>query len=220
MPGATASGCKTAHPRWSSWSPKRGENTNWWIWPLAWIQLTGGKATEQAVDFARRGASAEAPQTWDRLHTLAAVLAERGKLKEGAETLVKAMDLEDTLSARMEDWYVLGRIAELAGEAETAKGFYKRTGDDASVQLGEKSCLQAMAWTRTKALEGLDQLPSACPITRNAAGTGRPVWSRGRGQRAIDLAGSPGIRVADGHLDEEVLCRIQVALAVELMPVL
>ena len=83
-----------------------------------------GRAIVPALGFDQATVLAEG--SWPALHTLAALYAESGKSLEARTELLKCMDLAGHEEPSSVDWYVLGRIAENYGAAETAIADYKR----------------------------------------------------------------------------------------------
>jgi Flp pilus assembly protein TadD len=88
------------------------------------------------------------------LHTLATILAELGRTMEAKDALTQEFELRGAEELGVNEWYVLGRIAEQLGVPEAAKACYDR-----SVALGsakeaadEDTCT-ALALRRLKGLK-------------------------------------------------------------------
>jgi len=95
---------------------------------LAWSRLTLGRVGDEDIAAARRavaGASA-GMAAYAARHTLAALYAERGQVREAGETLVEGIEGSGGARPRPLDWYVLGRMAEQVGETEAAVLAYRR----------------------------------------------------------------------------------------------
>jgi len=90
-----------------------------WMKMVAGVDLAGALYdAEQAVDQAKTSQGAA--------NTLAAIRAEKGELRDAVVEIHRSTELtleDDTPSS---DWYVLGRIYELAGLREDAIAAYQR----------------------------------------------------------------------------------------------
>ena len=75
-------------------------------------QITEASAAERHLDAAR-------------LHTLAMVEAELGKLVDARESLHSLMDLQPQLEPRPADWLILGRLAEQCELWQAADEYYR-----------------------------------------------------------------------------------------------
>lgn len=89
----------------------------------AWYRLVigqpGPEATEEAQKAARDGSSS----SW---HTLATAYAEEGRAAEAHDALLKAMAADGRGRPSSDDWYVIGRIAQLYGEDDAAQRAFER----------------------------------------------------------------------------------------------
>jgi tetratricopeptide (TPR) repeat protein len=93
----------------------------------AWYRLIvgqGGKETTSMAEMAARkdGSSAS-------VHTLATAYAEEGRPAAAHDALIRAMKLGGRDRPGSDDWYVIGRIAELYGEPEAAVLAYERVAE-------------------------------------------------------------------------------------------
>jgi tetratricopeptide (TPR) repeat protein len=93
----------------------------------AWLALFRGKDFDQAIDDARKAA---ADNTWETLHTLAALYAETGKSAEARQALLQGMERRFSDQPSSGDWFVLGRIAENYGVKDAAVVAYKKVKQD------------------------------------------------------------------------------------------
>jgi tetratricopeptide (TPR) repeat protein len=93
---------------------------------VAWMTLftgdEGGRGLRdalRAVDLSQHGDSGS-------LHTLATLYAESGKTGEARETIMQALELDESSEPESAIWCVFGRIAQEYGEYDVAKKFYER----------------------------------------------------------------------------------------------
>jgi hypothetical protein len=95
----------------------------------AWYAALLGDVDEATLELARKGAESgrSAP-----LHTLATVLVELERPKEARSALLKSMARGGRQVPDSDDWYVLGRMAELYGCPDAARLAYERVQDDHS----------------------------------------------------------------------------------------
>jgi transglutaminase-like putative cysteine protease len=93
---------------------------------LAWLLLVRGHADEQALELAQRAAQQPKGKTHGVLHTLGALLAERGRTSEAYQVMMQAINAADEPVPEAVDWYVFGRMAEQYGLPEVARGLYAR----------------------------------------------------------------------------------------------
>ena len=93
---------------------------------LAWLLLVRGHADDQALELAQRAAQQPRGKTHGVLHTLGALLAERGRTSEAYQVMVQAINAADEAVPDEADWYVFGRMAEQYGLPEVARGLYAR----------------------------------------------------------------------------------------------
>ena len=93
---------------------------------LAWLLLVRGHADEQALELAQRAAQQPKGKTHGVLHTLGALLAERGRPTEAYQVMVQAINAGEGSAPGEADWYVFGRMAEQYGLPEVARGLYAR----------------------------------------------------------------------------------------------
>jgi len=101
-------------------TPERGDYNN-----AAWYGLLAGNL-EHAMENAQKATAGEKGRGGPAsLHTLAAVYAEKGKSLEAREALLSSMEQRQHDQPQDEDWYVLGRIAEIYGVREAAIAAYK-----------------------------------------------------------------------------------------------
>lgn len=102
-------------------TPERADYNN-----AAWYGLLAGNL-EHAMENAQKATAGERGRgAAASLHTLAAVYAEKGKTLEAREALLNSMEQRQHDQPRDEEWYVLGRIAEVYGVREAAIAAYKR----------------------------------------------------------------------------------------------
>jgi transglutaminase-like putative cysteine protease/Tfp pilus assembly protein PilF len=93
---------------------------------LAWLLLVRGHADEQALELAQRAAQQPRGKTHAVLHTLGALLAERGRTSEAYQVMTQAINAADEPVPEEADWYVFGRMAEQYGLPDVARGLYAR----------------------------------------------------------------------------------------------
>ena len=93
---------------------------------LAWLLLVRGHADEQAIELAQRAIQLPEGKSHAVLHTLGALLAERGRVSEAYQVMVQAINAEEQSVPEAGDWYVFGRMAEQYGLPEVARGLYAR----------------------------------------------------------------------------------------------
>ena len=93
----------------------------------AWLALFRGKDFDQAIDDARKATS---DNSWETLHTLAALYAETGKSTEARQALLKGIERRFADQPSSSDWFVLGRIAENYGVKDAAVLAYKKVKQD------------------------------------------------------------------------------------------
>lgn len=89
----------------------------------AWTGLFVG-ATPRDLEYAQRAVDIE--QNPSRLHTLASVYAELGKLNEASRTLQQLLSQRKDHEPAEEDWFIVGRIAEELGLKDAAKSAYQK----------------------------------------------------------------------------------------------
>jgi tetratricopeptide (TPR) repeat protein len=104
---------------------KEGKGTAWEQNVIAWNDLFLGKPTESDIDAALKAVQLS-DRNWSYMHTLACLYAEIGKLKEADEILVQAMDSANFDDPNSSFWYAFGRLAEQAGELDSARADYAR----------------------------------------------------------------------------------------------
>ena len=95
---------------------------------LAWYAMALGKSDATAVDHARQAVHLSQRKDPSYLHTLAAVLADAGKVEEARETLMELLELEIDKQPSAVDWFVVGRIAEQYEDLEAARAAYSKVG--------------------------------------------------------------------------------------------
>jgi transglutaminase-like putative cysteine protease len=93
---------------------------------LAWLLLVRGHADDEALELAQRAAQQPRGKTHAVLHTLGALLAERGRTSEAYQVMTQAINASDEAVPDAVDWYVFGRMAEQYGLPEVARGLYAR----------------------------------------------------------------------------------------------
>ncbi|HEX2569310.1 MAG TPA: DUF3857 domain-containing protein [Polyangia bacterium] len=116
---------------------------------LAWSELVSGHGDAAALGLAERAVALTKRKDASALHTLAALTAVNGKPLAAYQILLERMALNDQAEPDFNDWYVLGLIAEGAGEKDEAIAAYRRAvshRDDSSWSSS------ALAQTRLKAL--------------------------------------------------------------------
>lgn len=118
---------------------------------LAWSFLINGNANDQALDFARRALLLRPEGNAAAMHTLAAILAERGEVSESLELINKMLKDDDRDELRSEDWYVFARISELFGERDLALDRYRKVKPPAKEEVMGDSC-RFLADRRVRAL--------------------------------------------------------------------
>jgi tetratricopeptide (TPR) repeat protein len=91
---------------------------------LAWLRLSRGDASDETQAAAERGVELTRRRSYAVLHTLASVLAERDRPEQAREVLVEAMEQRDDQEAGDTEIYVMGRIAETFGLADSARRLY------------------------------------------------------------------------------------------------
>jgi len=123
---------------------------------IGWLSLFGEKPNESDVEAALKSAQLS-NNAWGVLHTLGCVYAEIGKLKEAREVLVQAMDSAKFDEPESDFWYAFGRIAEQAGERESALADYARVTEPEN-PLDLLASAYRLAQIRIKAMGG----PAKC----------------------------------------------------------
>jgi len=92
---------------------------------IAWHSLFIGKPKESDVDAVLK-ATQLSNNSWYYLHTLGCIYTELGRLRDARDVLVQAIDSANYAEPDENFWYAFGRIAEEAGERETALSYYRR----------------------------------------------------------------------------------------------
>jgi tetratricopeptide (TPR) repeat protein len=92
---------------------------------LAWGALFRPPVTEQALRDAQQSLADGAPNP-ARLHTLAMLYAELGRIREARDVLWQVMDVAGTPEPNAPIWLVVGRIAEQIGATDAAITAYSR----------------------------------------------------------------------------------------------
>jgi Tfp pilus assembly protein PilF len=92
---------------------------------VAWYSLFAGGPADSDLETALKAAQLS-DNNAGVLHTLGCLYAERGRLKEAREVLVQAMDSGNFESPDSDFWYAFGRVAEQAGERDSALADYAR----------------------------------------------------------------------------------------------
>jgi tetratricopeptide (TPR) repeat protein len=92
---------------------------------VAWMKLTAGVDLAGARYDAEKSVEDE-PDYRNAANTLAAIRAESGDLREAVVEIHRATELSREDSPPPADWYVLGRIYELAGLRDDAIAAYRR----------------------------------------------------------------------------------------------
>lgn len=90
----------------------------------AWLSLFNGTVDDRILDLAQQ-AGKEKPNG-AVLHTLATIMAERGKPAESIQALRRSLQARNSVAFETHDWYVLGRLAELCRLPEAAIRYYQR----------------------------------------------------------------------------------------------
>jgi tetratricopeptide (TPR) repeat protein len=93
---------------------------------LAWYELITGKVGADALDHARRAVEASRKSDRGSMHTLACVQAELGDAAEAYRSIVAAVELSESGELEADDWYVIGRLAEVYGLPAAARTAYAR----------------------------------------------------------------------------------------------
>lgn len=93
---------------------------------LAWNQVVLGSLDEATVALARQAVEMSQHGEPGILHTLATVLAERGRTTEARQVLLEAMQKAADDDPSSSDWYVLGRIAEQLGAPDAATAAFRK----------------------------------------------------------------------------------------------
>lgn len=107
---------------------------------LAWARLINGNFDDQTLEFARRALLLKPDGNAAALHTLAAILAERGEVSESLELLNKMLRDDNREELRSEDWYVFARISEQFGERSLALDRYRKVTPPGKQELTGDSC--------------------------------------------------------------------------------
>ena len=95
---------------------------------VAWTCLFGNGDIEKGLRLARTSVKLSNGKP-SYLHTLAALYAEVGRIREAREALIQSMEADGKVVPDENDWYVLGRIAEELGEIETAIHAYRKVNE-------------------------------------------------------------------------------------------
>jgi len=93
---------------------------------LAWNSLFLHTADADDVAMARKAVEASHRHNRAHLNTLAAVLADQGKITEAHDVLIESWRWMGRDGPWPDDFYVLGRIAEQVGRREEAIQFYRQ----------------------------------------------------------------------------------------------
>jgi len=96
---------------------------------LAWYELVSGDTTRAALEHAEQAARLSEYKDRSRLHTLATAYAEGERPVEAYQAILLAADSGPTGELAPEDWYVIGRLAEIYGFPDLAREYYGRVGD-------------------------------------------------------------------------------------------
>ncbi|MCP4867435.1 MAG: DUF3857 domain-containing protein [Proteobacteria bacterium] len=89
----------------------------------AWYRLIVGQPGPEATEEAQKAARDGSSSSW---HTLATAYVEEGRAAEAHDALLRAMSAGDRSRPSSDDWYVIGRIAQLYGEPEAARRAFER----------------------------------------------------------------------------------------------
>jgi tetratricopeptide (TPR) repeat protein/transglutaminase-like putative cysteine protease len=127
---------------------------------LAWAQVEAGWVSPQTLEYARNATQDPTFQTRESMHTLAAVLAELGRVAEAREALQKSLDLDGADEPWPQDWYVLGRIAEKLDDPQVAETRYALVRATAAHENPDKSACALLAQSR---IQFLDPAAPAAP---------------------------------------------------------
>jgi len=138
---------------------------------LAWLLLVRGRADEQALELAQRAAQQPKGKTHGVLHTLGALLAERGRPNEAYQAMVQAIDAGEESAPQGADWYVFGRMAEQYGLPDVARGLYARVEKPTDL---EAFSTYHLAQARLAAMGAPGAPPPAAHPAPRAAGTEKP----------------------------------------------
>jgi tetratricopeptide (TPR) repeat protein len=107
---------------------------------VAWMKLTWGVDLPGALYDVKRSVDLE-KESRAAANTLAAIEAERGELRDAVKDIQHAVELAGVDEPAGADWYVLGRIYELAGLRDDAIAAYQRfhtyNPDDLIVSTGQ-----------------------------------------------------------------------------------
>jgi tetratricopeptide (TPR) repeat protein len=93
---------------------------------LAWLSLFLRTANADDVEMARKAVEGSNRRGRAQLNTLAAVLADNGKVAEAHEVLLESWRWMGRDGPWPDDFYILGRIAEQVGRREEAIQYYRQ----------------------------------------------------------------------------------------------
>jgi tetratricopeptide (TPR) repeat protein len=93
---------------------------------IAWLALFLRTVDDDDVALARKAVELSERRSRPELNTLAAVLADRGKVAEARDVLVESWRWMGVDGPQVSDFYVLGRIAEQVGRRAEAIDFYRK----------------------------------------------------------------------------------------------
>jgi tetratricopeptide (TPR) repeat protein len=105
----------------------------------AWNAVLRGTVDDAALGWAQQ--AAQNGHSSAALHTLASLYAEMGRVKESQQVLAQSIAVRVADEPRSEDWYVVGRLAEVCGLGETARAAYGRVPPDKEGRLDSTAIL-------------------------------------------------------------------------------
>jgi tetratricopeptide (TPR) repeat protein/transglutaminase-like putative cysteine protease len=115
---------------------------------LAWARLCLGDAGDSTLASARRSVDMSNRRDATALHTLAAVLAERGEPEQAREALIESLDHRGTEGLGDHDRYVLARLAESHAFLDIARDLYRQIKRPEGGTGGSESSSYALAQRR------------------------------------------------------------------------
>jgi transglutaminase-like putative cysteine protease/tetratricopeptide (TPR) repeat protein len=93
---------------------------------LAWASLFDSKVRDAARELAERVVQQDGRKHSTGLNTLAAIHAAQSDLHRAHQVMIEAMDADDAVEVRSQDWLVYGRIAQGYGLDDIARAAYRR----------------------------------------------------------------------------------------------
>lgn len=108
---------------------------------LAWTSLFRDKVSERDVELARAANALTKNRSATELHTLASVLAERGRIAEATKALRKRFEVLGASEPESVDYWIIGRVLEHVGLNALSRASYERVAPDESGRADDTHAL-------------------------------------------------------------------------------